>query len=350
MRNALVLLALCCACSGSARPVATTQQTQPVVSPSGPPPWAYGFAAPASPATPQGGGGGGRPPGGGGGGGGGGGQQDTTKHTAAGSSLSFTLQQVRNTFGPADWFPGDHGEMPPIVANGKRDANVLACSLCHYPNGKGRPENAGVSGLPVSYFIQTMQDFKNDKRKSSDARKANTNRMIAFAKAMTDEEIRAAAEYFAAIKWTQWIKVTEADVVPKTRIAQGMFIPIEGADAGTEPIGQRIVEVPENTHQTEVLRNPRSGFVAYVPRGTLSRGERVASRSQCALCHGADLKGLGPVPGIAGRSPSYMVRQLYDMQSGARKGEWSELMKHTVAPLTADEMIAVAAYAASRSP
>ena len=43
---------------------------------------------------------------------------------------------------------------------GKRP-DVRACSLCHYPNGKGRPENAGVSGLPVSYFMQTMADFRN---------------------------------------------------------------------------------------------------------------------------------------------------------------------------------------------
>jgi cytochrome c553 len=240
--------------------------------------------------------------------------------------------------------------MPPIVANGRREAQILACSLCHYPNGKGRPENAGVSGLPVQYFVQTMMDFRADLRKSADARKGNTNRMVAIAKAMTDEEIRAAAEYFAKIRWSPWIRVVEADVVPKTRIAQGMFIPIEGSDAGTEPIGQRIIEVPENTHQTEALRNPRSGFVAYVPKGSIAKGEVIAARGQCSLCHGNALQGLGPVPGIAGRSPSYTVRQLFDIQTGVRKGVWSELMKAAVAPMSADDMIAVAAYVASRSP
>ncbi len=278
------------------------------------------------------------------------GAQDTTMHTAAGSALSFTPAQIRNQYGPADWFPGDHPEMPPIVANGRREANILACSLCHYPNGKGRPENAGVSGLPVQYFVQTLMDFRSDSRRSADRRKGNTNRMIAIAKAMTNEEIEAAARYFAAIKFTPWIRVVEADMVPKTRIAGGMFIAVEGAEAGTEPIGQRVIEVPENAHQTEALRNPRSGFVAYVPKGSLARGEAVASRGQCALCHGTALQGLGPVPGIAGRSPSYMVRQLYDIQSGARKGVWAELMKAAVAPMSADDMLAVAAYAASRSP
>jgi cytochrome c553 len=270
--------------------------------------------------------------------------------------MSFTAAQVRDGYGPADWFPGDHPAMPDIVAKGKRDQQVIACSLCHYPNGKGRPENAGVSGLPESYFIQTMMDFKNDKRKSADTRKANTNRMIAFAKAMTDDEIKAAAKYFGAIKWTPWIRVVETETVPKTRIAGGMFLVLEGADAGKEPIGQRIIETPEKTEETELLRNPRSGFIAYVPNGAIKKGESLVTSggngktTACAVCHGPDLEGLGPVPGLAGRSPSYLVRQLYDMQQGIRRGEWSDLMKPVVAKLTAEDMLNIAAYTASRSP
>jgi len=246
--------------------------------------------------------------------------------------------------------------MPEIVAHGRRDAQVNACSLCHYPNGKGRPENAGVSGLPVSYFIQTMMDFKNDNRKSADTRKGNTNRMVAFAKAMTDDEIKAAANYFGAMKWTPWIRVVEAATVPKTRIAGGMFLALEGAEAGKEPIGQRIIEVPEKTEDTENLRNPHSGFIAYVPPGSIKKGEALVTTgaggktTQCAVCHGQDLEGLGPVPGLAGRSPSYIVRQLHDMQIGTRKGTWTDLMKPVVAKLTAEDMLNIAAYTASRVP
>ena len=72
--------------------------------------------------------------------------------------------------------------------------------------------------------------------------------------------------------------------------------------------------------------------------------------TECGVCHGADLRGLGPVPGIAGRSPSYLVRQMYDMQQATRKGQWSELMKPVVSKLTHEDMIAIAAYAASRMP
>jgi cytochrome c553 len=270
-----------------------------------------------------------------------------------GSSGAFTLQQIRDGFGPADWYPGDHPTMPPIVASGKRP-DVRACSLCHYPNGKGRPENAGVAGLPRSYFLQTMADFRSGARKSSEARKANTNLMITIAKGMTDEEIAAAADYFGAMKWTPWIKVVEADTVPKTRVAGGMFLKLEGNE--TEPIGNRIIETPDDVERTEVLRDPRSGFTAYVPKGSVAKGKTLATTGgggktvQCGVCHGPDLKGLGPVPGLAGRSPSYVVRQMFDMQQGARKGVWTELMMPVVKNLTNDDLLAIAAYTASLAP
>jgi cytochrome c553 len=313
-----------------------------------PPPWAYGFTEPASAAPPAG------PPAGGGGGRGAApaAPADTSLRELPGSTGKFTLAQIRDGFGPADWYPGDHPAMPDVVAHGRRP-DVRACGLCHYPNGKGRPENAGVAGLPVSYFIQTMEDFRNDARKSADTRKGNTNIMIAIAKAMTPEEIKAAAEYFGSMKWTPWIKVVETTTVPKTRIQQGMFLKLEGS--ATEPIGQRIIEVPDDAERTETLRDPRSPFTAYVPAGSLKKGEALVTggagkTTRCAVCHGEDLKGLGPVPGIAGRSPSYTVRQLFDMQAGTRKGIWSDLMKPVVAQMNNDDLIAVAAYTASLMP
>jgi cytochrome c553 len=303
------------------------------------PPWAYGFTAPpdaqasAPPAA--------APV-----------KDDGTQRRLPGSTLSFTLTQIRDNAGPADWYPGDHPPMPPIVAHGRKEAMVFACSLCHYPNGKGRPENAGVSGLPYTYFLQTMQDFKSGARKSADARKGNTNLMINFAKAMTDDEIKAAAEYFGSMKWTPWIKVVETNTVPKTRIAGGMFLRLEGNEK--EPLGKRIIETPENVEGTELLRDSHSGFIAYVPPGSVKKGEALVTTGgggktiACATCHGADLQGLGPVPGIAGRSPSYLVRQLYDMQQGYRHGVWTELMKPVVAKLTTDDMLSIVAYTASR--
>src|SRR5215213_5034112 len=61
---------------------------------------------------------------------------DTTLRTIPGSSK----QVPRNRINQTDWFPEDHPVMPSIVANGRAgDPNATACSLCHYPTGKGRP-------------------------------------------------------------------------------------------------------------------------------------------------------------------------------------------------------------------
>jgi cytochrome c553 len=316
---------------------AKSSATEPTAGP--PPAWAYGFVLPVTeqPKAPAG-----QPAV----------QDDGSQRHIPGATLSFTLSQIRNGYGPADWFPGDHPPMPGIVAQGRMEAMIQACGLCHYPNGKGRQENAGVAGLPYSYFLQTMADFKNGLRKSSDLRKANTNNMIRFASNMTEDETKAAAIYFSSMKWTPWIRVVETSTVPKTRVQNGMFLKLEGSE--TEPLGKRIVESPEDAERTELLRDPHSGFIAYVPVGSIKKGEALVMHggggktTACTTCHGAELMGLGPIPGIAGRSPSYLVRQLYDMQAGNRHGEWTELMKPVVEKLTSDDMIAIAAYASSR--
>ena len=123
---------------------------------------------------------------------------DTTMLHLEGSTLEFTRTQANDGFGPADWFPGDHPTMPEIVAHGRRP-DIRACALCHYPNGQGRAENAGVNGFPAEYFIQQLKDFAAGNRKSADTRKQNTGAMASIAKAMTDEEMKAAADYYAQI-------------------------------------------------------------------------------------------------------------------------------------------------------
>lgn len=301
----------------------------------GMPDWAYAIPAPATagagPASPP----------------------DTTPKRVPGSDLTFTRQQISDGFGPADWFPGDHPAMPEIVAKGRRP-DVRACGLCHYPNGKGRQENAGISGLPVSYFLQTLNDFKSGARRSAEPRKTNTNLMIAIAKAMTLEEMKASADYFAAMKWTPWIRVVETATLPSMVSRGGIWIPIEGG--AKEPIGMRIIETPVEAERTEILRDPRSGFIAYAPAGSLRKGEALVRSGgngrtlACGQCHGDDLMGLGPVPGIAGRSPSYLARQMYDMQAGARSGEWSALMKPVVAKLTDEDLVSISAYVGSLLP
>lgn len=276
---------------------------------------------------------------------------DPTPRTVPGSAVSLSVAQTRDPFNPPDWFPDAHPPMPPAVAHGRKP-ELRACGFCHLVNGQGRPENASLAGLPAAYIIQQMADFKNGDRKSAEPRMGPPNAMIQDAKAANDEEIRAAAAYFSSFPYKKWIRVVESQEVPRTRIQGSMHVPVGG---GAEPLGRRIIEMPENAGRTE-LRDASSGFVAYVPIGSIARGMALVRTGgdgrtvACGTCHGADLKGLGPVPPLAGRSPSYTVRQLFDMQQGVRKGLWSPLMKAAVEQLTIDDMIAIAAYTASREP
>jgi cytochrome c553 len=267
------------------------------------------------------------------------------------STAAYTITQIRDLFTPPDWHPDNHPPMPDVVGRGNKPGQ-FACGFCHLPNGLGRPENSSLAGLPASYIAQQVAEFKSGARKSSEPASLPINLMVAVAKLVSEEDAKIAAEYFASLKPVQWIRVVETETVPKTKVGGWMLI--EDGSGDTEAIGQRIIEMPENLERTE-LRDSASGFVAYVPAGSIRKGEALATdgagkTTPCAICHGAGLKGLGPVPALAGRSPSYIVRQLYDMQHGTRAGPWSELMKPVVAGLSAEDLVAIAAYTASLVP
>ena len=315
------------------------------------PEWAYAVPAPQPPASPRPATA--APP-----------PADTTLHSLPGASRQFTVDQIRGRrmpgsteqVGPADWYPEDHPAMPPIVAYGDPGRGIMPCALCHYPNGKGKPENAPVSGFGKEYIAQQLRDMKAGLRRSAEPRKANAGLMVNIAKAMTDAEIEASAAYFSSMAWTPWIRVVESPTAPKVRSAAGLYMPLEGAAAGTEAIAGRIVEVPVEPHRTELLRDPRSGFIAYVPPGAVAKGRNLVETGgrgrtvACGLCHGADLNGSAMVPGLAGRSPSYLARQLNDFRQGARKGPLAPLMHGAVERLTDADIVNVTAYLASRPP
>jgi cytochrome c553 len=267
------------------------------------------------------------------------------------SSAGYTWSQLRDRFIAPDWHPGDHGALPNIVANGRKPG-VFACGFCHRATGTGGPENADLAGLPKSYIIQQLADYKSGARATTLPARTPPKLMIELSKPMTDAEIEVAATYFSALQPRKRIKVVESDTAPKTNVAGLLWAAVETGER--EPIGARIVEVPDDLLQFE-SRDPRSTFTAYVPIGSLAKGETLVMGGsgktiQCALCHGADLKGLGPLPSITGRSPSYMFRQLYDFQQAARRGEWSPLMVQVGAKLDEQDLLAIVAYLASRDP
>jgi cytochrome c553 len=268
------------------------------------------------------------------------------------SSQSFTLTQITDLFSVPDWHPDSHPPMPDIVAHGEKP-NVFACGYCHLPNGLGRPENASLAGLSAEYITQQMSAFKSGARKSSEPSHLPVKNMVIVAQHAQDEMDSAAAKYFSALKPKPWIHVVETTQLAKTHPAAWMLVPDE--PHVLEPIGNRIIEVPQNLKLTE-LRDDTSGFIAYVPKGSLKRGKLLVEKGgdgitmPCSGCHGPDMRGEKDVPSIAGRSPSYIVRQLYDLQMGSRTGGATDQMQIPVMKLTMNDMVAIAAYLASLKP
>jgi cytochrome c553 len=265
-----------------------------------------------------------------------------------GSTRSYTLAQYDAMFGAPDWFPQDHPPMPHIVARGRKPA--WACAYCHLPNGQGRPENAALAGLPAAYIIEQVKAFRSGERASG--RAATAKFMPAEARNVGDVDLRLAAAYFSKLKFRPWTRVIESPTVPKTHIAHWML----AADAGgaREPIGERIVETTTDMERTE-LRDTRFGFIAYAPPGSIARGAVIAAKGigaaqACESCHGADLRGVGNIPPLAGRSPTYIVRELILFQTGGRSNAGATPMRQEASHLSLRDMIAVAAYVASRKP
>jgi len=228
------------------------------------------------------------------------------------------------------------------------------CALCHLPNGAGHVESAALAGLPADYIVRQFTLFRSGERHINVGGPRAEQLLTALKSGYTDEQVSDAAAYYSALAPRTWISVREAEWVPKSVVDPDSLMRTALADHGTELLGNRIVELPENESAPR-NRDSHSEFIAYVPRGSLAAGKRLASGADdrilaCTACHGKALNGLRGIPPLAGRLPTYLVRQLWNYQSGERRGGLSAPMQAVAARLRVDEMLAIAAYLASLPP
>jgi cytochrome c553 len=277
---------------------------------------------------------------------------DGTIRRVPGSTAGFTLSQVRDLFLAPDWHPDSHPPMPPVVAKGVKP-EVAACGFCHRAEGTGGPENSSVAGLPAAYIVQQMADYRSGARSTALPARAPQRLMMRAAKSVSDDDVKAAAAYFAGLKPKANIRIVESETAPKTFVANWFLAALPGTER--EPIGQRIIEVPDDLEHFE-SRDSRMTFTATVPPGSLAKGRALVAGEDpgrtlaCAACHGKDLRGADAIPSIAGRSPTYIFRQLYEFHTGARAGAAGAPMKEIVAKLGHADMIAIAAYLGTLPP
>jgi cytochrome c553 len=267
--------------------------------------------------------------------------------------MHFTAADLARTSITSDWFPLEHAKLPPVVAASRSDKKI-ACGYCHLADGSGRPENAKIAGLPFGYIMAQVRSIHVQERQPAKPGWGPSVLMKDAVADLSDQEIGAAAEYFSAQETKSYVRVMEREFVPAHGTSCGSFVPAEGR---VTRLHQAILEMPIDAERFE-RRDPHTAYIAYVPKGSVERGRVLAGtgdhgRTQpCASCHGADLRG-GPNlegPPLAGRFASYLFRQLYGFQSGARAGDSAQPMLSVVAQLTQADMIDLAAYAASRNP
>jgi cytochrome c553 len=156
---------------------------------------------------------------------------DKLKHVQD-SSVAYTGRQLMDRFLAKDWHPDEHPSMPDIVAYGRKP-DVFACGHCHRADGPGGPENSSLAGLPASYIIQQMHEFRSGARKSSVPQRIPVALMVSLSRAISDDEIARAAAYFSSLTPRKTIKVVETNTVPKTYVAWLVFA--ASRDGGQEP-------------------------------------------------------------------------------------------------------------------
>jgi len=250
-----------------------------------------------------------------------------------GSAKTYTQAQIDDGFNPPDWFPDEHPPMPKVVARGG-GKDVRACANCHLTTGMGHPESAIVTGFSVPYFMRQIEDMKSGDRRTGGI-------MDTISKAMSEEDVRQAAEYFASLKPFPYIKVVETETVEKSYVERG-GMRLRALSSGTEPLGKRIIVLPED--EERIMRRDPHGSVtiAHVPVGSIAKGKELVTMGGsgktvgCTACHGANLQGAdgpgaGNAPRIAGLQPIYIFRQLYSFQNNSRAGASAVLMKPLVA-------------------
>jgi cytochrome c553 len=267
------------------------------------------------------------------------------------SQQKYTLARINDQFNAPDWHPESHGPMPDIVAKGRKP-KIIACAFCHTPTGQGRPENSALAGLPEAYIKEQLLDFRSGKRPPIGPDSYLPSRgMHTVAVGLTDEEIDASARYFAQQKLARRHYVVESVNIPRAEPSDWVYKEV----GGSEELGDRLVEVAPDIERHQ-RRDDRMQYTVYVPPGSMARGKALATTGSkgktlpCTQCHLANLKGDAKVPPIAGRSPTYLLRQLLAFKNGARTGDAAAQMGPTVEKLELDDMIALAAYVGSLYP
>ncbi|WP_323990081.1 c-type cytochrome [Nguyenibacter sp. L1] len=186
-----------------------------------------------------------------------------------------------------------------LIAERGVQAGHVGCAACHMMNGAGQPDMAipRLAGAAPAYLQQQLSFFAAGKRTSF--------WMTPFARALTPQQMRAVAAYYAA-----------------------QSAPVE-ADA------EVLVPVPAGRHaRGQTVFETGGGGAGVMP---------------CAGCHGPAGQGMGPFPPLAGQSAPYVLGQLRRWKRGSDRDPMGKIMVMEVRGMNDADMQAVAAFVQSLS-
>jgi cytochrome c553 len=226
----------------------------------------------------------------------------------ANSDAAFTEAELHDLFNAPDWYPTSHSAMPPIVAHGRApDATPAAIAIARQARAARK-----MRRLPAAYILNQVTDIRTGARKSPWRDSCpHSTLMIHSVIHTTDEDLSAAAVYFAAQVLRPRVRVVERERVPRSRIVGWVYV--ADLSGKVEPLGQRLLEFAPDAVRHE-NRDDEMRYTAYAPPASIGRGKHIAqagsdsATNACASCHGPQLRGVGPIPSIAGRSPTYILR------------------------------------------
>jgi cytochrome c553 len=221
-------------------------------------------------------------------------------------------------------------------------------------NGQGVVGVPDLAGLPATYLFGEIKAFREGSRTSSQSGRLATSVMIRVAKSWPDADLRAAVAYYASLPRRTPIHSVETETAPSMRVERFGWTYVDAKHPQRQALKGAVAEAPESLARV-FMYDPSDRQLVYVAKSTLMRGQSLVATGggggqPCSGCHGVNLHGGPLAPPLAGRDPSYLARQLWDIRSGARSGASAGLMRGPAEGLSARDVTAVAAYLASLKP
>ncbi len=106
------------------------------------------------------------------------------------------IEAMADWYSSRPWVPTSYPLNQDLVAKGKASTQLETCTSCHGANGNNI-EDTGIpriGGQVPTYLYNALLEYKNDKRMTERASE------MELVKEISDEELKALAEYFSSLK------------------------------------------------------------------------------------------------------------------------------------------------------